>query len=330
MELRQLEAFAATMSTGSVSGAARLLSRSQPAVSRLLQELEGQIGYPLFLRQGPRVTPTREAFLLFEDVERALTGLRQIRERAQAIAQGGAAPLHIAATAALAAGLLPQALQRACSTQAMPIHIRSMSAEHVVQAVQSGAVQWGLSSLPLEHRGLRVHWLGQAPCVAVVAADDVLAERRVIRLADLATRRLITMANRYRLRHRLDQAWAAAGIVHARHDLVETNASMTAQSCVRAGLGVALLEPVSVLGAPLDGVVVRPLDIDIPFFFGVITPQSQTVAPALQALDAAVLAVAQDLLPGFVRHPADIHADLLKQIYAPFPPAPARGVRASS
>ena len=84
MELRQLEAFAAVMSTGSVTAAGRLLGRSQPAISRLLQELEAEIGYPLFARSGPRVTPTEQGFLLYDDVERALTSLQQIRGRADA------------------------------------------------------------------------------------------------------------------------------------------------------------------------------------------------------------------------------------------------------
>ena len=91
MELRQLEAFAAVMSTGSVTAAGRLLGRSQPAISRLLQELEAEIGYALFSR-SPRVTPTEQGFLLYEDVERALAGMRQIRERAGEIARGQAQP----------------------------------------------------------------------------------------------------------------------------------------------------------------------------------------------------------------------------------------------
>ena len=107
MELRQLEAFAAVMSTGSVTAAGRLLGRSQPAISRLLQRAE--IGYALFSRSGPRVTPTEQGFLLYEDVERALAGMRQIRERAGEIARGQ--PLLIAATPALALPV-PAALQR--------------------------------------------------------------------------------------------------------------------------------------------------------------------------------------------------------------------------
>ncbi|MFX7507385.1 LysR family transcriptional regulator, partial [Acinetobacter baumannii] len=36
MNLRQLEAFAAVMSVGSITGGARLVGRSQPAVTRLI------------------------------------------------------------------------------------------------------------------------------------------------------------------------------------------------------------------------------------------------------------------------------------------------------
>ena len=87
------------MTSGSVTGAARLLDRSQPAITRLVQELEAEIGYALFVRSGPRVTPTEQAYLLYGDVERALGGLRHIRVRAADIARGSASqPLVLVAS----------------------------------------------------------------------------------------------------------------------------------------------------------------------------------------------------------------------------------------
>jgi hypothetical protein len=53
IDVRQLEAFAAVMSAGSVTGAARLLGRSQPAVTRLIQDLEADIGYALCTEAVP-------------------------------------------------------------------------------------------------------------------------------------------------------------------------------------------------------------------------------------------------------------------------------------
>lgn len=316
MEFRQLEAFAAVMSTGSFTAAAQLLERSQPAVTRLVQELEAEIGYALFSRNGPRVTPSEQGFLLYEDVERALGGIRQIHQRAAEIARGDAQPLLLAATSALSVGLLPQALKRVeTQTGAAPIQLRTASPEQVVHAVLTGAVQLGASSLPLEHRGLDVHWIAQLPCMAVLAQDDPLAANSTVPLADLAQRRIITMSNPFRLRHRLDAVLARAGRPpEQRAALIETNSSVNAQALVRAGLGVAVLEPLTAHGAPLEGVVVRPIDVDIPFFFGVITPQSRPITAAVQAVVDALLAVAA-ALPGFVQHDPGNHSALLQALY---------------
>jgi DNA-binding transcriptional LysR family regulator len=312
MEPRQLEAFAAVMSTGSVTGAARLLARSQPAITRLVQELEAEVGYALFTRHGPRVTPTPQGFLLHEDAERALAGLRQIHVRAAEIARGDAAPLLLAATSALAVGLLPQALKR-IETQSgpAPIQLRTAAPEHVLHAVLTGAVQLGVCSLPLAHHGLKVHWIAQLPCVAVLPARDPLARHAVVPLAALAQRRIVTMSNPFRLRHRLDAELARAGRASDRQAaLIETNSSTSAQALVRAGLGVAVLEPLTAHGAPLSGLTVRPIDTDIPFFFGVITPQSRPLTAAVQALADALLQAASTL-PGFVQRELADHARLL-------------------
>lgn len=322
MELRQLEAFAAVMSTGSVTAAGRLLGRSQPAISRLLQELEAEIGYALFARSGPRVTPTEQGFLLYDDVERALSSLRQIRDRAEEIARGQAQPLLLAATSALAAGLVPDALKRIepHANLAPRIELRSASPERVVHAVLSGAAQLGATSLPLEHRGLTVHWIGQAPCVVALPENDPAARHEVVPVAELAGRRVITMANPYRLRRRLDAALGhAAGAI-------ETNSSINALAAVRAGLGVSVLEPITAYGAPMAGVAIRPIDLDIPFFFGVITSQSQPLTPACQAMADALAQAAAQLLPGFVLHDAGQHGALLQSIYgddAPITDTPA-------
>jgi DNA-binding transcriptional LysR family regulator len=313
MELRQLEAFAAVMSSGSMTGAARLLARSQPAVTRLVQELEAEVGHALFTRNGPRVTPTELGFLLHEDVDRLLSGLRQLPQRVEQIARGMQPRMLLAATSAMAVGLMPLALKQVqdrCGPA--PVQLRSASPEQVVHAVLTGAAQLGATSLPLEHRGLQVQWIGELPCVAVLPAGDPLARRKQVPLAALARRRLITMSNPYRLRHRLDAELTRAGKPALQADaLIETNSSVNAQALARAGLGVALMEPLTARGMPLDGVVVRALDVHIPFFFGVITLQSRQLSEPLQNLAEALLEQAS-ALPGFVRHDPAEHAALLQ------------------
>ncbi len=67
-----LTAFEAVLRTGSTAAAARELSLSQGAVSRLVQTLETQLGRPLFQRQRQRLVPTEAAQAYGRDVTRAL------------------------------------------------------------------------------------------------------------------------------------------------------------------------------------------------------------------------------------------------------------------
>lgn len=299
------------MSSGSITAAGRLLGRSQPSITRSIQELEAEIGYPLFLRSGPRVTPTEQGFLLYEDVAHALSSLRHIQTRAHDIAQGKQQPLRLAATSALAAGLLPHAIARAEANYGVrAMQVRSVSPEQVLHAVLTGSAQLGLTSLPLEHRGLDVHWIGQAACVVALPDVDPLAQHATVPVAALAGRRFITLANPYRLRGRLDRALAQAAA-----GLIESNSSLNALAAVRAGLGVAILEPVSALGLPVQGVAIRAIDQNIPFFFGVVTPQSTPIAPTVAAMAEALAQTAATLLPGFIRHEASAHAGLLHSIH---------------
>ena len=290
-DIRQLEAFAAVMSAGSVTGAARLLGRSQPAVSRLIQDLEGDIGYALLYRNGPRVTPTARGLLFHAEVERHFSSLAHIRERANAIGLDEPASLTIAATPSLAAGVLPQAIA-AVAADLIPrhLHVQALAAENVVQAVLSRSADFGIASLPLEHPGLDVHWVADAPCVVALAVSDPLAGNSVVRLADLSERRIITLANPFRLRHRIDEALKRAGV--APQQIIDVNSSMTALTMVRAGLGAAIVEPATVVGVPIEGIVMRVLDHTIPFLFGAISAAAHPLTPTVAALIDAARTVA--------------------------------------
>ena len=75
VSLRQLEAFCTVSMTGSVSAAARRLSRTQSAVSAAIGELESALGTALFERAGRGLRATDAARRLLpralEVVERA-------------------------------------------------------------------------------------------------------------------------------------------------------------------------------------------------------------------------------------------------------------------
>jgi DNA-binding transcriptional LysR family regulator len=300
IDIRLLEAFAAVMAAGSMTGAARLLGRSQPVVTRQIQDLEADVGYPLFSRNGPRISATPKGVLFHAEVERLLLGLKHIRQRATAIGAGELPVLSLAAIPALAAGFVPAALA-ALERRLLPrqVHVQALSAENVVQSVLSQSVDFGLASLPAQHSGVDVRWVCEVPCVACLAMDHPLAKRKVIRLKDLRGRRLLTMANPYRLRRRVEEALEREGVVPG--EVIDANASLVAIAMARQSLGIAIVEPVLTSSLAVEGVVSRRLDVSIPFLFAALAPAGRELTPTLAALDDALRA-AVVLMPGARLH----------------------------
>jgi len=90
LHLHGLRIFAAVAATGNFTRAAQTLYISQPAVSKMVQELERQLDLPLFERGGSRLRLTEAGAVLYRhartifDVERTaeaeLAALRGLEE----------------------------------------------------------------------------------------------------------------------------------------------------------------------------------------------------------------------------------------------------------
>jgi DNA-binding transcriptional LysR family regulator len=75
---RQIEAFRALMLAGTTTAAAEVMRVTQPAVSRLLADLQAALKLTLFDRRGTRLVPTSEALALYDEVQRSFVGLDRI------------------------------------------------------------------------------------------------------------------------------------------------------------------------------------------------------------------------------------------------------------
>lgn len=107
VNLRQIEAFRAVFMTGSMTAAGDLMAISQPAVSRLIRDLEAMIGLSLFYRRGTSISPTSDAAVLFKEVERSFHGLDRIAKVAEELSRTRRGSLRISTTLPVSMYLLP-------------------------------------------------------------------------------------------------------------------------------------------------------------------------------------------------------------------------------
>lgn len=98
MNLRQCEVFGAIMDFGTVTAAAERLHVSQPAVSKMLAQLERELGFAVFIRDRRRLIPTPEAEALHREVRRTFLSLDYLKRVASDLRHLRQGQLVVAAT----------------------------------------------------------------------------------------------------------------------------------------------------------------------------------------------------------------------------------------
>lgn len=296
METRNLQIFLAVADCASMTRAAEMLGCSQPNVTRAIQDLEAEIGFDLFQRVGRRIMLTEYGTAFEGEARRMLSAFAELTGRAQAIAAGCGRALQIATTSAIGTSLLPEALSAIDAGDLPEVQISQLLPNAVSQDVRSGQAEIGFSSLPLDTPGLEVLRLYSAPDVAVIPRDDRLAREAVVPLSAFAGRRFVTMLDPARFQKHVARSMAERGVVPG--SFLRTNVAYTGLHLVRHMKALGIIDPVT--GCTIDhpGVVVRPLDIAIPFYWGVIAARDRPMRPLVAKLIDAAERVAKSRMPG--------------------------------
>lgn len=247
-----LTAFEAVLRSGSTAAAARDLDLTQGAVSRLVQNLEAQIGQPLFLRERRRLIPTDAARAYGRDISRALDLIARASMELSANPGGGV--LSLAILPAFGTRWLAPRLPRFLSDHpgitinlATRLKRFNFLADGFDAAIHFGADDW---------RGAGHLHLFDETMVAC-AAPDFLRLHPVARVEDLLSLPLLQIESR-------PTAWGewfrAQGVAAPapRGMLFDQFAPMT-QAAIH-GLGVALLPEFLARSELAEGRLIQMLD----------------------------------------------------------------------
>ncbi|MEK8026582.1 LysR family transcriptional regulator [Pseudaquabacterium rugosum] len=264
INLRQIEVFRAVMSTGSISGASRLLHVSQPAVSRLLAHTETRVGFALFDRVKGRLFATPEAKRLFISVEEVYLSVQRVNELAHdlSLRQGGA--LQILASPSLGQRLVPRALSEFRTAHPdTQVTFEFVPYAAMLERVAQQQADLGLLIMPVDHPNLQVRALGEGRMVCLCPYDHALSRKATLRLDDLAPYGLIGYDRETPFGRMLGTMYEQAGL--ELRTTVSVGSPQNACALVEAGVGIALVDEFSAYSWPSGEFVVRPL-ADAPTF----------------------------------------------------------------
>lgn len=259
LNLRQIEVFRAIMLTGSISGAAKLLNVSQPAVSRLIAYTESRVGLMLFERIKGRLYPTPEARRLFVEVDAVYQGVQRVNEVASDLVEKRSGTLRLAVSPSLGQTLLPMAVAK--FRERFPdvkIHLQTLVSPHLAQALLTQQAEVGVATIfKLDHPNLEVRPIYEDRLVAVLPATHPLADRKELHVRDLAELNLIGYGSDTPFGQLIEQMFEGEGM--APRLSVEVRLTHIACAMVQAGAGVAIVDELAVIGRVWPDVVVRPI-----------------------------------------------------------------------
>ncbi|MFG6465757.1 LysR family transcriptional regulator [Roseateles sp. BYS87W] len=284
---RHIEVFRAVMTAGSVTGAAALLHTSQPTLSRDLARLEQLLGYALFERERGRLRATARARALFDEVERSFQGLARVIEHAQALGRDEGAELSVLCLPALSHALLPGALATLLTHHpAARVDITPAEPPLLDAWMSEQRFDLGLAEQATPLPGVRVEPVLEADEVAVLPADHPLASQARLKLTHFEGHGFISLAADDPYRREIDARFDAAGVT--RRLRVQTHSAVAVCELVRAGLGLAIVNPLTAAACAGDGLVVRPLTVSIPYRVSALMPLHRPAQPLAERLLSAL------------------------------------------
>jgi DNA-binding transcriptional LysR family regulator len=271
LNVRQLEAFRAVMLSGSMTGAGKLLSISQPAVTRLIRELEADLNLTLFHREGTQLLFTDEGRKFYREVERHFISTERIREAAAAIREYNAGQLRIATILALSVSCIPQAVTTfAASYPGIVTSVRSGPSLDIIDLVVNGSVDVGFVAIPPGRKDLNYQAIPESEVVCLLPRTHPLAGRDVIDASDLHDQDFIALDPSSLMRLELNAILHLAGAVPRIR--VESLFSSTVVAYVNRGLGIAIVDPLAVSLVDPEKTVVRAFRPRIKYVLSIVYP----------------------------------------------------------
>lgn len=271
------------MMTGSISGAARLLSVSQPAISRLLAYTEDGLKLQLFERVRGRIQPTPEARRLFVEADEVHRGVLRINDLADELRAHGIGSVRVVASPSAGHSMVPDAIARLRRRfPDLKVEFETLTLLEMISRVATARADLGISVLPVDEPTVDVEIIAEGSLNVVMPSNHPLAKQRSIRARELAPYPLISFGGQTPYGHIVAEALTTS----AESIRIATVVRFTPDACamVRSGAGIAVVDEFVLRGHAWPDLVSRPLTPRTAMKAYLLTPRFEPLSHNAAAL----------------------------------------------
>ncbi len=213
MELRHVRHFVAVADSGSLGRAADAIGVSQPALSKSVRQLEGELGVRL-LERGPRgsvLSRYGEAFL--EHARAMIVEAQNAALAVESLRKGKTGSLSVGISPSLARHVMPIATARVLGRHpAARLHVRTGMVDDLLALVRKGELDLAITAMAdgFADPELAQEFIARDSLDIVARIGHPLRERPAVTLADLARQSWVVPSGAASGRTGLERAFLAA------------------------------------------------------------------------------------------------------------------------
>jgi LysR family transcriptional regulator for metE and metH len=249
--LKQLRALAAVMKTGSMTGAARDLNVTPPAITIQMQLLEQAIGMPLIERasDGPVATNAGQLVLMAaQRIEAALADCEQELGMLKGL-KGGKVSVGIVSTAKYFAPRAVAVFQR--QHPGVEVRLAVGNREEIIRQLQSFSIDLAIMGRPPETMDVERVVIGDHPHYIIAAPDHPLAGRKKLLAEHLSEETFLVREAGSGTRLLMQRFLAETGFTPKIG--MELGSNETIKQAVIAGMGLSFISGHTVAAEISDG-----------------------------------------------------------------------------
>lgn len=255
MEWNQLQKFMVVAKEEHFSRAAELLNMTQPSLSQTIKRLEEELGYPLFLRKGKKISLNESGRIFLQTVIQMNELMQSTRTQLEEL--NGRAHTNVSILFTTASKLLPELLlylkKRNPETQ---YHIHQWQAEKEGSEDDIKILSSDLKDT--EHLPEVEDVLLREEIFLALPQNHHLLDKEKITLSDIVSEEFISLNEYWQLGKEIKAAMERVSFV-PKATMIVDNPNMM-RELLKARLGIAFVPSVSWASFAGDEVVLRPVE----------------------------------------------------------------------
>ncbi len=272
--------------TRNMHAAAEQMNLSQPAISKMLKEIESLLGFAVFERLPRSMPPTALGDYVVRYAHIALNDARGFVEQIGSLREGGHGYLKVGGIFAATAVSLPGAI--VAIKQRWPllsIEVVEQTSDHLMEMLDARTLDLAVARYTDDRQQHRYDFtaLGPEPFSIVVNSRHPLCESGPTPLAELGKWPWILYPVGVPIRARMDAAFARAGIATPKNT-IDTISMQTFLQVLQSGPMIAML-PDSMVGPHIDSGLLKVLDTPLrlaPQDYGILTRKGEALVGSAQ------------------------------------------------